>query len=172
MPAIFIRLAGCNLACPWCDTDFTEKSELDEDGILLLLRQWPCKRVILTGGEPSVQDLEPLLKTLKSERYYVAIETNGTNSLLRYKGHGLIDWITVSPKTPEIRVDAVIDEIKVVWPTELSLASISQATAKYHYIQPCDDEHKAENTKSAIKYILENPKWRLSVQTQKILKLR
>ena len=103
---------------------------------------------------------------------WVGIETNGTNNLLKYKGAGLLDWITVSPKTQEIAVDATIDELKVIWPSPLDLSRLARVRAKYHYIQPCDNENYDQNVKEAIIYVKENPIWRLSLQTQKILSIR
>lgn len=173
MAATFIRMAGCNLSCPWCDTDFSHKLTLDEAELVEECHKNPAKSVIITGGEPSLQDLRPLLRALKKGRYYTSIETNGTNNLLAYKGAGLLNWITVSPKSQEIAaVDAMIDEIKVIWPTSLSLSRVASVRARYHYLQPCDGPDKQKNTEEAIEYVRRHPKWRLSLQTQKILGLK
>lgn len=172
MPAIFIRLAGCNLKCSFCDTNHSEKLTLNESELLEEVKKYPCNNIVITGGEPTEQNLEPLLIILNINNYNIYIETNGTNSLLALKGKGLIDWITVSPKTALISVDCAIDEIKVIYPTNLRLSVLQRINAKYHYLQPCDDEDIEKNTKNAIKYIKEHPKWRLSLQMHKILKLR
>ena len=183
MPAWFIRFAGCNLKCSWCDTDYSVKIKTSETDILSCMWaiQDQCKNVILTGGEPSLQDLKPLLLKLKKYGYYVAIETNGTNSLLEYRREGLLHWVTVSPKQLPIKVDCMIDEIKVVWPSAIlekpdvstCLGSIPLLyQASYYYIQPCDDKNKKINTEEVIKMVETHPKWRLSLQTQKILQLK
>lgn len=175
MPAWFVRLAGCNLKCDFCDTDFSEKMKRTAEGILQCISPSPCKNVIITGGEPTIQDLKPLLKLLKHHGYYVAIETNGTNSLLQYRIEGLLDWVTVSPKAApvqvNIEVDCLIDEIKIVWPNQLVFNQSQFVQAKYYYIQPCDDEFLATNTAEAIEVVKNNPKWRLSIQMQKVLKI-
>jgi len=174
MPAIFIRFAGCNLKCPWCDTDHTKKMELNEEEILDLIQTWPCHNVILTGGEPSEQDLTPLLVLLKRKfKYYVAIETNGTNPLLQYKQKGFLDWVTVSPKQFPLKVKCWINEIKVIWPSTTVIIKQSESThADYYYLQPCDDAHKKINTEEAIEIVKNNPQWRLSIQVQKIIGVR
>jgi organic radical activating enzyme len=173
MAAIFVRLAGCNLKCVWCDTDNSCRSELDQGGILREidgLEAHESSMVVITGGEPSIQDLEPLLRVLKAQGRPIAIETNGTISLERYTG--LLDFVTVSPKTPQIAVGCEIDELKVIWPSKLDLGDMAQVRAKYHYLQPCDDEQYDDNVKTVIEFIKENPIWRLSLQTQKILNIR
>ena len=177
MLVTFVRFAGCNLNCPWCDTDHTERMYISHDDILDWCMQDSTGRVILTGGEPSQQNLMDLLMVLKREHFWTAIETNGTSSLLCYKGAGLLDWITVSPKTPEVCVDATIDEIKVVYPGEVTLAAAGRIRAKYHYVQPCDGPDIDFNTQQAIKFVKEqtrssHPQWRLGLQTHKILKLK
>lgn len=171
MPAWFIRFAGCNLNCSWCDTAHSEKMELDEYQIEDLIMSNSVKNVVLTGGEPSLQDLKPLLLKLKKEKYYVAIETNGTNNLLQYRREGLLDWVTVSPKILPVKVDCIINEIKVVWPSPI-FKQCESIKASYYYLQPCDDKNKEANTKEVLDIVLHNPKWRLSLQTQKILQLR
>ena len=172
MAAWFIRFAGCNLRCCWCDTDHSEKVKLNQIQIIEQLRTSYCKNVVLTGGEPSLQDLKPLLLELKVKGYYVAVETNGTRTLLPYRIEGLLDWVTVSPKVLPIKVDCIIDEIKVVWPSPILKQCESLQSEAYHYLQPCDDKCKEVNIKEAVEIVKQNPKWRLSLQTQKILNLK
>lgn len=170
MAAWFIRFAGCNLSCSFCDTDHSEKMELDECQIIDLIAD-EGQNVILTGGEPTLQDLKPLLLKLKEEGFYIAIETNGTHSLLKYRIEGLLDWVTVSPKVLPVEVDCIIDEIKVVWPSPI-LKQCESIKANYYYLQPCDDKNKEGNIRETSNIVMQNPKWRLSLQTQKILNLK
>jgi len=103
-PAIFIRLAGCNLSCPWCDTDHSEKERLTAKEILARVHALEpssatISMVVLTGGEPTIHPLIPLLDELKN--HYVAIETNGAlpSELVHLRRDRLLlDWVTISPK--------------------------------------------------------------------------
>lgn len=169
MPAVFIRLASCNLSCEWCDTDYSEKFEAGADSIADKCKQYPTRNVVITGGEPTEQNLYRLLHALRDHGYYIAVETNGTNNLERLRA--MISWLTVSPKR-KIGVSCRIDELKVIWPTDLSLPHLANIPASYRYIQPRDDENGPQNTKAAIEFVKEHPKWRLSVQMHKVLGLR
>lgn len=99
IPAVFIRFSGCNLHCPWCDTDFAGYTEMSAEAIVaeaLDLYDVPNERrkmVVLTGGEPSLQVDKPLIEALHDAGFYICIETNGTRPL-----PDGIDWITCSPK--------------------------------------------------------------------------
>ena len=87
IPAVFIRFSGCNLRCPWCDTDFTDFSEMTAEQIVaeaIDLYDIPNERrkmVVLTGGEPSLQVDKPLINALHAAGFYICIETNGTRPL-------------------------------------------------------------------------------------------
>ncbi|MBR6117083.1 MAG: radical SAM protein [Paludibacteraceae bacterium] len=99
IPAVFVRFSGCNLRCPWCDTEFSEFTEMSADEIVreaLSLYDIPNERrkmLVLTGGEPSLQVDTPLIDALHAAGFYICIETNGTRPL-----PDGIDWITCSPK--------------------------------------------------------------------------
>ncbi len=99
IPAVFVRFSGCNLRCPWCDTEFAEFTEMSADEIVreaLSIYDIPNERrkmVVLTGGEPSLQVDTPLIDALHAAGFYICIETNGTRPL-----PDGIDWITCSPK--------------------------------------------------------------------------
>ena len=161
-PAIFIRFSGCNLNCEFCDTDHSFLYELDEDEILDTLDIYKCKRVILTGGEPSLQLTTKLLKKLKDKDYVVHIETNGTQSLNDFERY--LDWITVSPKY-RIVVNRV-DELKLVFQNQnLDEYKIIKGLK---YLQP----ESMKNISETIQKVKENPEWNLSIQTQKLLKIR
>jgi organic radical activating enzyme len=173
MPTWFIRFAGCNLKCPFCDTDYSPKANLDCENILNQMKN-QCKNVVLTGGEPTLQKLKELLIKLKQNNFYIAIETNGTNPLLLYRGQGLLDWITVSPKSIDVKTDIIVDEVKLLYPVITSnLKRIREnIKAKYYYLQPLDNINREHNIKDCVQAVKNNPNWRLSLQTQKILEIK
>lgn len=108
VPATFIRLAGCNLSCAWCDTDYSLKEVLTIEEIISRVQD---DFVILTGGEPTEQNIYPLVEELQRNGFGVGIESNGTNKIEQ-----VIDWISVAPKTIKVNHEAlmVADEIKIV----------------------------------------------------------
>ena len=104
---IFIRFSGCNLNCEWCDTEHSKYNEMNEHDILKEVEKLNCKSIILTGGEPTIYNLFPLLFLLK--KYWIGIESNGANIKAFY---GKIDYIAVSPKRKMF--DLKVDEIRLV----------------------------------------------------------
>ena len=182
--AVFIRLAGCNLECPWCDTDHTARICYTAEEIIGVIAYMEStiieapSFVVLTGGEPTIHPLEELLTKLKEFGVsLIAIETNGTNTkaLEEYKKKKLLDWITISPKSLSTVATSnleVADEIKIVWdeknPPSIYEVFIDSILNKGRaYIQPCSQDYKP-----AVDFVLNNPRWRLSVQTQKIIGVR
>jgi len=140
-PSIFIRFGGCNLRCSWCDTNFDVWDKMSIPEIMKTLSQWTTKRVIFTGGEPAVQDLEPLSNELRANGYNMAIETNGTVELKE----GVVDWICVSPKDmlyPEFSIkQREGNELKVVYlGQDLSLYDNLKKGFDNLFLQPCYDE--------------------------------
>ena len=113
--SIFVRFGRCNLRCEWCDTDFDVFEEMSIQEITTEIIQFKCKKIIFTGGEPALQDLEPLINTLRPRGYNFSIETNGTIEI----PDGLIDWICVSPKDqiyPNVSIKQKFgDELKCVY---------------------------------------------------------
>ena len=94
-PAVFVRFAGCNLRCWFCDTDFEKGVEMNEDEIVEAVLQYPTRYVVITGGEPTLQITASLCDKLHAHGLYLMMETNGTRPL----PEGCqIDWITCSPK--------------------------------------------------------------------------
>lgn len=180
VPSIFLRFSGCNLSCGFCDTAHQEGRLLSDEEIISELNRYPAKWVVLTGGEPSLFIDEEFIKKIKRETgKKIAIETNGTRLLPTG-----IDWVTVSPKTgmsesgdASIRV-AHADELKVVYLGQdlepyFTLKCVDSDTRML--LQPCDmeDEEKREkNTRLTIKRVLEDPRWRLSLQTHKLIGVR
>lgn len=167
-PAIFIRFSGCNLKCSFCDTDHRIGIEVSIDEIINEIKKYPSKFVVITGGEPSLQVNMAFVERLHNEGYYVAMETNGTRLCPPN-----IDWITCSPKYEKVVVKR-IDELKVVYEGQ-DMSQYDGLEAKEYYLQPCDykDVEKNKiNIERTIKFIKENPKWKLSLQTQKILNVQ
>ena len=154
-PAVFIRFSGCNLRCPFCDTEHQTHQLMSEEEILATIR----RMVILTGGEPSLWIDEALIERLHQAGKYICIETNGTHPL----PNG-IDWVTCSPKEGAPVVLTHIDEVKVVYVGQ-PLAPYAALPAQHHFLQPCS----GQNTDEVIRYILTHPEWRLSLQTHKLI---
>ena len=173
-PATFIRFSGCNLQCPFCDTDFKSYTELSEDEIIDIVSKNQSKLVVITGGEPALQLTESLVQKLHNIKKYVAIETNATK-FLPFN----VDWITASPKYAFVGkvaqpVLVKANEVKVVYDGihEITDYGIS---AEHYYVQPCDTNNiilNSEIINECVEFIKKNPKWKLSLQTQKILNVR
>ena len=188
--SVFCRFSGCNLwsgreqdradaVCKFCDTDF-----IGTDGTLgaryatadeladVIDRQWngpPDHRyTVLTGGEPLLQVDKALIDALHARGFEIAVETNGTVAA----PPGL-DWICVSPKARAELVQRKGDELKLVYPqVENSPEDFADLEFERFSLQPLDGPDIAQSTEAAIAYCLENPQWRLSVQTHKSLGIR
>lgn len=172
--AIFVRLSGCNLRCPFCDTDFHAYREMSAEDILDAVREWSdCRFIVLTGGEPSLQVDQALTDLLHREGYYLAMETNGTQPL-----HGDIDWVTCSPKSSflphaELALKQC-NELKVVFDGVHPVPYYNIA-AQERFLQPCDTGDENQNREilhRCVDYIFTHPEWRLSLQTHKLIGLR
>ena len=167
-PAIFLRLALCNLKCHFCDTDFSTSRPMTADDILAALKEASseCQVVVLTGGEPALQADTDLIDALHGAGYSIHIETNGTKPLPEG-----IDWITLSPKSDwQKGAEPVIsraDELKLVYTGQNPEKWLS-FPAKHFFLQPCSQK----NTSGVLAYILEHPGWRLSLQIHKYLDIR
>ncbi len=169
-PAVFVRFAGCNLKCSFCDTDFTSFTEMTEDDIVRETGQYPANHIVITGGEPTLQITASLVSKLHEAGKYVQIETNGTNVLPEGCN---IDWVTCSPKYKAVRLQH-IDELKVVFEGQ-DMSQYDGLTASEYRLQPCDTQDEGKNKeilRQTIDFILKNPKWKLSLQTHKILNVR
>lgn len=98
-PCVFLRFAGCNLKCPWCDTDVKKRFSASLEDILAELKQYKSKSVILTGGEPTlVTEMPELVAALKAAGYWIGVETNGTNGVDVAPWLSFVDYIACSPK--------------------------------------------------------------------------
>lgn len=172
-PAIFIRFSGCNLACPFCDTDHTAFRPMTSSDIMEAIAPYPAGHVVLTGGEPSLFVDDALVARLHDAGKYVAIETNGTRPLPQG-----IDWITLSPKdhvaSHARTVLSECDELKVVFCGGDTLPSFCNIRAKHYFLQPCDtgDGNAERMVCETIDYCKAHPRWRLSLQTHKLLGIR
>lgn len=185
-PAVFVRFSGCNLwtgveternsaICQFCDTTFTDYTEYRTTGeivqavtALLPDNAWDERTpmVVITGGEPMLQFDAALARALLSVPLYVAIETNGTKPIPFW-----VDWVCVSPKTATIR--AVGNELKLVYPQQRITPDLFLTEQFEHcWLSPMDGPNLAENTTAAYHYCLNNPKWRLNIQTHKVIGAR
>lgn len=174
-PAVFVRLAGCNLQCPFCDTDFADYQEMSEDDVCCEVRRVAGGMgafVVITGGEPSLQLTASLVDRLHDDGCYVAVETNGTHALPEN-----VDWVTLSPKSDFVSTKAAtpvlsdVDEVKLVYTGQDVEAWRLRTHAKHYFLQPCEQEGKM-NTEQTVAYILQHPWWRLSLQTHKMIGIR
>ncbi len=192
-PAVLLRFAGCNLwsgrepdrataQCGFCDTDFVGtdgpgggRFDSSEALARAVSATWPggapggARRfVVCTGGEPLLQLDEPLSAALHTSEFEIAIETNGT--LPPPPG---IDWVCVSPKAGVELVLRRGDELKLVFPQEgLPPESLEDLDFRHWFLQPMDGPDRARNTELAVRYCLAHPRWRLSLQTHKLVGIR
>lgn len=190
--AVFCRFSGCNLwtgreedrsraVCQFCDTDFVGTgpdggkfrgaAELAD----AIDRSWQggaeeggAKYVVCTGGEPLLQLDEELISALHERGFEVAVETNGTKPAPES-----LDWICVSPKAGAPLIQMRGSELKLVYPQPNALPEkFGQLDFRHFFLQPMDGPEIVANTRSAVEYCLRNPRWRLSLQTHKLLGLR
>lgn len=187
--AVFLRFAGCNLwsgreqdrataQCTFCDTDFVgtdgegggkfANAANLADHVERIWGAGPEQRlVVITGGEPMLQLDEDLVGELHARGFRVAVETNGT--LPATAG---LDWICVSPKAGTEVVQRRGDELKLVWPQPGVDPSELEGWSFDHFlVQPMDCDRREEAVEAAIRLAMERPKWRLSLQTHKLLGL-
>lgn len=175
--SVFIRLSGCNLHCAFCDTRHEDGMMMSLPAIVERVMQYPnALLIVLTGGEPSLwidEDFVTGLKAITGKR--ITIETNGTRPL----PHG-IDWVTLSPKTGMGNCGDVplvlhhCDELKVVYLGQ-DLVQYDNITATHRYLQPCwseDPEKRQHNLQATVQAVLDNPQWRLSLQTHRLLGIK
>ena len=166
LPAVFVRMSGCDLHCPWCDTDFSTRLTLTADAIAAEAdRLYPpyggTRLLVLTGGEPTLQADEELTGTLHGHGFSICIETNGTRPVPRG-----IDWVTCSPKAGSAPVLTEADEVKVVYTGDSPEHWRQKIKAPHWLLQPLDN-NGLQNTQETVAYILKHPGWRLSLQTHK-----
>jgi len=187
-PAVFLRFAGCNLwtgreedrataTCRFCDTEFVGTDgpgggKFPSPGALAdaVAARWPTVAggrpyVVCTGGEPLLQLDAPLVAALHAHGFEVGVETNGTQPA----PPGL-DWTCVSPKAGAPLVLATGDELKLVFPQPgAEPERFAHLDFRHFFLQPMDGPARDANTAAATRYCLAHPRWRLSLQTHKLL---
>ena len=196
--AVFIRFAGCNLRCSFCDTEFESYREMSREEILAEISRYEVRGtrcedskvqtsalrhqtsslsplIVLTGGEPTLQVDEAFVDFLHQYGYEVSMESNGTCPAPQN-----LDWLTVSPKSRgtryEVQGKRVPDEIKLVFDEHTDPEAILPSETSNHspllYLQPCDTGDAQRNkaiTQACVEYIKQHPQWRLSLQTHKLI---
>ena len=188
--AVFLRFAGCNLwsgreqdrataQCNFCDTDFVgtdgpgggkfpNEAGLAEHVTALWGEGEKRRLVVITGGEPMLQLDEPLIAALHERGFRIAVESNGT--LPATEG---IDWLCISPKAGTDVVQRSGDELKLVWPQRgIDPATLEEWDFDHFLVQPMDCEDLQSSHDAAIALAMERPKWRLSLQTHKLVGLK
>ena len=174
-PAVFVRFSGCNLQCPFCDTQHSSGTEMTEDDIAAAVGGYPARMVVVTGGEPALQLTSSLVDKLHLLGKYVAVETNGTRRLPEN-----VDWITLSPKDMWLGenarpVLARADELKLLFEEGLPVEDYENILVAHRFLQPVDTDDQRQNDankNAAIAYIKQHPQWRLSLQIHKRLGIR
>ena len=177
-PAVFVRLSGCNLRCPFCDTRHEDGVAMSEQAVVEAVSQYPASLVVVTGGEPALQLTASLVDALHAAGRRVAVETNGTRPL-----PACVDWITLSPKAAFVAGAEVVltraDEIKVLYDgihdPDMQLAALRPPLPSLLFLQPCDVGDPLRNAQlaaAAVAYCKDHPRWRLSLQIHKILNIR
>lgn len=179
-PATFVRFAGCNLACAWCDTDHARGASMTRGHLLneVLLAAPAGRWCVLTGGEPCQQLDRALVDDLHEAGRCVAVETNGT---LPNPALASCDFVTVSPKHGYLaRVLLSASEVKIVYGTdrvtgwdEAALRTFEQLVPETLplLLQPVDAAGEG-HVRACVDYVLAHPRWRLSLQLHKLLGLR
>lgn len=177
--AVFLRFAGCNLwsgreedradaQCRFCDTDFvggTKFADAESLADAVAAAGGGCRYVVVTGGEPALQLDDSLVAALHRRGFEIGVETNGTKQL-----PAGIDWVCVSPKAGTELAITEGDELKLVHPQPGADPEAYTHLAFHHlFLQPMDGPDRVANTQACVRYCLTHPRWRLSLQTHKII---
>lgn len=169
--SIFIRLTQCNLKCDFCDTDFEQGNDMKIGEIISHIQQYPTKWIIWTGGEPTLQLTEDIIRFFHKEGYLQAIESNGHNKL-----PDSLDYKVISPKGKALyarKINEEVDEVRLPIQKGDAIPIISSLpNAKYYFLSPIfleDKEKTKENIDYCVNYIKSHPEWRLSLQIHKLI---
>jgi organic radical activating enzyme len=171
--SIFVRLSGCNLKCNFCDTDFSGGKAMELPQILSVIRKFPCRWIIWTGGEPTLQLTGEAIAFFKHEGYLQAVESNG-----HYPLPGLLDYTVVSPKgNPDYakKINPNVDEIRLPVEKGDTIPDFERLPkAGRYFLSPVFTDDALE-TKENIDYCVEQIKrltgWRLSLQIHKLINI-
>lgn len=176
-PAYFIRLAGCDVGCVWCDVkeswDVEEHPVVQLDDLMQQIKATATNFVVITGGEPALYDLRGLIDRLKQANIAIAIETSGTSELV-----GAVDWYCFSPKKFKKPVDEAYQkasELKIIIFNKSDFKWAEEHAAKVNancqlYLQP-EWSKQEQFLPQIIEYVKNNPKWRISLQTHKFMQI-
>ena len=173
-PAIFVRFSGCNLKCPFCDTEHMGGEEMTDEQIVAEVSKYPARLVVFTGGEPTLQLTTELCDKIKKAGKYIAIETNGTRPIPVG-----VDFVTLSPKVEFCKGAEIVikraDELKVVFNGKNHMKKYQDIKCARRYLQPCDTGDPEKNQliiQQCVEYIKKNTIWTLSLQTQKVINVQ
>jgi organic radical activating enzyme len=170
-PTVFIRLAGCDLACGFCDTEFESGLEMTDDALLKEVSNYPAEWVTWTGGEPMMQLMEETVRKFKEAGFKQSIETNG-NHKVSFQDE--LDWVVCSPKVAEHVVARNfpdgLDELRYAWHRTKKSVPKPGAKASHKYLSPiCDGNNINDlNVQYCIELCKQNPEWKLSIQLHKL----
>ncbi len=176
-PAIFVRFSGCNLKCPFCDTDHSSARVMTAAEIAEEVGRYRAPLTVLTGGEPSLFVNDELLKALHGIGKYIAIETNGTNPLPEG-----IDWVTFSPK---MGMTEGGDELRLQRADEIKVVNVGQDLGQYFELSQCDEEtrmflqpcyvedlgERERILRDTISKVKADPRWTLSAQLHRLINI-
>lgn len=180
-PSVFIRFSGCNLECPFCDTKHDSGLLMSDNDIIRAVNLYSAGWIVLTGGEPTLHIDDEFVRMLKrTTGKLVAIETNGTRPVPES-----VDWVCVSPKTGIDGIPADSAAIKAKRADEIKVVDVGQPLDPYFelpcrsektlmYLQPCyvpDEKQFARNRLHAVQKVLADPRWTLSLQIHRYLKI-
>tara|TARA_Y100000310_G_scaffold90123_1_gene87389 strand:+ start:456 stop:1088 length:633 start_codon:yes stop_codon:yes gene_type:complete len=189
-PSVFVRLQGCNLSCNFCDTEFNTGKPMEEEYIIQEIGKYNCGNIVLTGGEPGMQDLKKFASLTHEYGYYTMVETNGMYDLPKYH----LSWVCVSPKT---NIKSIVirnpDEVKFVVDKKDNEKNLKMMEEYHHYLRAfhywispmnpgntsfgvgnvtsnkvCSDEQ----VQYAVELVKSNPEWKLNLQTHKYIGVR
>jgi organic radical activating enzyme len=175
--SFFIRIAGCDVGCPWCDVkeswDISENQKQGIDQLVLAAKESKAKVVIITGGEPLMHDLTELTRALHNEGFRIHLETSGAHPLT---GH--FDWITLSPKKFKKTLDKIYglaNELKVVVANKKDIEWAAKEAEKVNrdcqlFLQ-AEWDRREKQYPAIYSYIVEHPQWKISLQSHKYLGL-
>lgn len=172
-PCVFVRFAGCNLRCPWCDTDVAKRFSVSRADLLREIAGFKAKSVILTGGEPTLaKGMPELIAALRQAGYWIGVETNGT---VAADWLGFVDYVACSPKRGAGLALTAADEVRVVaedaQTADFCRAVRDRIAATDYYVSPCDRDG-AIDFATAKSVLAELDGWSLSVQLHKLLGFR